>query len=53
MNIESLSTQKGLKYLDCYLHSRDKEATMIIVDESTTIKSPTAKRTKNLIKISK
>ena len=53
MNIESLSTQKGLKYLNCYLHSRDKESTMIIVDESTTIKSPTAKRTKNLIKISK
>ena len=53
MNIESLSTPKGLKFLNVFLHSRDKSKTMMIVDESTTIKTHTAKRTKNLIKITK
>jgi len=53
MNIESLSTPKGLKFLNVFLHSRDKSRTMMIVDESTTIKTHTAKRTKNLIKITK
>ena len=53
MNIESLSTPKGLKFLNVFLNSRDKSKTMMIVDESTTIKTHTAKRTKNLIKITK
>jgi SNF2 family DNA or RNA helicase len=53
MNIESLSTPKGMNYLSAFLSRKDLSRTMMIVDESTTIKTPTAKRTKNLIKITK
>ena len=46
MNVEALSTAKGVKYLEKLLmHSRS----MLAVDESTTIKSPKARRTKALI----
>jgi len=53
MNIESLSTPKGMGYLSSFLSRKDLSRTMMIVDESTTIKTHTAKRTKNLIKITK
>ena len=50
MNVEALSTVKGVKYLEkLLLHSR----AMLAVDESTTIKSPKARRTKALIKLGK
>ena len=53
MNIESLSSPKGVKFLEKYLSVQDKEKTMMIVDESTVIKTHNAKRTKNLIKLAK
>ena len=50
MNVEALSTVKGVKYLEkLLLHSR----AMLAIDESTTIKSPKARRTKALIKLGK
>ena len=48
MNVEALSTSKGKKYLEALLQ---KSASLLAVDESTTIKSPKAKRTKTLIKL--
>ena len=49
MNVEALSTQKGVKFLEkLLLHSK----ALLAVDESTTIKSPKARRTKALIKLS-
>ena len=53
MNIESLSSLKGVKFLEKYLSVQDKNKTMMIVDESTVIKTHNAKRTKNLLKLSK
>ena len=53
MNIESLSSPKGVKFLEKYLSVQDKKKTMMIVDESTVIKTHNAKRTKNLLKLSK
>ena len=53
MNIEAISSPKGVKFLEQYIKSQDKSMTMMIVDESTTIKTHNAKRTKNLIKIAK
>ena len=53
MNIESLSSSKGVKFLEKYLSVQDKKKTMMIVDESTVIKTHNAKRTKNLLKLSK
>jgi len=53
MNIESISSPKGVKFLEKYLNVQDKKKTMMIVDESTTIKTHNAKRTKNLIKLTK
>jgi len=50
MNIESLSTKKGLNYLEMVLKANKA---MLVIDESTTIKSPTAKRTKSLLKLAK
>jgi SNF2 family DNA or RNA helicase len=48
MNVEALSTTKGvefaLKFINCH-------NTMMAIDESTTIKNPGAKRTKNIIKL--
>jgi SNF2 family DNA or RNA helicase len=52
MNIESLSSPKGVKFLEKYLSVQDKKKTMMIIDESTTIKTHNAKRTKNLLKLS-
>jgi SNF2 family DNA or RNA helicase len=48
MNVEALSTSKGKKYLEALLQ---KSTSLLAVDESTTIKSPKAKRTKTLIKL--
>ena len=48
MNIEAFSTEKGLTYARTFL--RVTKAFMA-VDESTTIKTPTAKRTKSIIKV--
>ena len=53
MNIESLSSPKGVKFLEKYLSVQDKNKTMMIVDESTVIKTHNAKRTKNLLKLTK
>jgi len=49
INIEALSTQKGCAYLQKFLM---RSRSMLAIDESTTIKQPTAKRTKNIIKLS-
>ena len=49
MNVEAFSTTKGMKYAKKFV---DLGSTMVIVDESTTIKNPTAMRTKNIIKVS-
>jgi SNF2 family DNA or RNA helicase len=50
MNVEALSTKKGLdfaaKFMSCH-------KTMLAVDESTTIKNPTAKRTKSILQLGK
>ena len=53
MNIEAISSPKGVKFLEKYLSVQDKTKTMMIVDESTVIKTHNAKRTKNLIKLAK
>ena len=49
MNVEAFSTKKGLdfaiKFLSCH-------ETLIAIDESTSIKNPSAKRTKNILKLS-
>ncbi len=46
MNVEALSTQKGLSFAQKFLFSHK---TLMCIDESTTIKNPKAKRTKNII----
>ena len=50
MNVEAFSTKKGLdfaaKFLNCH-------STYMAIDESTTIKNPGAKRTKNIVSIGK
>jgi len=48
MNVEALSTDKGVKFATKFINSHKA---MMAIDESTTIKTPTAKRTKNIIKI--
>ena len=50
MNIEALSTPKGTRYLDKVL---DEGKCLLTVDESTSIKSPKARRTKAVIKLGK
>jgi len=50
MNVEAFSTSKGLDFAHSFLNIFNGRA-LIGVDESTTIKSPTAKRTKNILKI--
>ena len=50
MNVEAFSTQKGLDFAHSFLNIFLGRA-LIGIDESTTIKSPTAKRTKNILKI--
>jgi len=48
MNVEALSTQKGLNFAGKFLLSHK---TLMCIDESTTIKNPKAKRTKNIISL--
>ena len=50
MNVEALSTKRGVKKAAEFLLHRK---VLLAIDESTTIKSPKAARTKNLIKLSK
>ena len=46
MNVEALSTNKGVKFAEKFLRSH---RTLMALDESTTIKNPLAKRTKNVL----
>jgi len=48
MNIEAFSTKKGMKIAERFLLSH---SALMAIDESTTIKSPTASRTKNVLKL--
>ena len=48
MNVEAFSTEKGVKFATKFINSHK---TLMAIDESTTIKTPTARRTKNIIKI--
>ena len=50
MNVEALSTEKGVKFASKFLNSHK---ILMAIDESTTIKTPTAKRTKNIIGLGK
>jgi len=50
MNVEALSTQKGSDFAKKFMLSHK---TLMAIDESTTIKNPRAKRTKNIIEMSK
>jgi SNF2 family DNA or RNA helicase len=49
MNVESFSSAKGVKYAETFM--RCSGSTMMVVDESTTIKNPKAKRTKSLVRV--
>ena len=49
MNVEAFSTQKGVDFARKFLSCHN---TLMAIDESTTIKNPDAKRTKNICKIS-
>ena len=48
MNIEAFSTKKGMKIAEKFLLSH---SALMAIDESTTIKSPTASRTKSVLKL--
>ncbi len=50
-NVEAMSHKSGLKKVKELLGEADR--TMIIIDEATTIKNRTAKRTKNIIELGK
>jgi SNF2 family DNA or RNA helicase len=50
MNVEALSTEKGVKFARKFLVSH---RSLMAIDESTTIKTPSAKRTKNIISLGK
>jgi len=50
MNVEALSTDKGVKFASKFINSHK---VMLAIDESTTIKTPTARRTKNIIGLGK
>ena len=49
MNVEALSTSKGADFAHQFLYMGRP---LMAIDESTTIKNPSAKRTKNIIKLS-
>ena len=46
MNVESFSTSKGIEFASKFLNSHDA---LMAIDESTTIKNPDAKRTRNIV----
>ena len=48
MNVEALSTKKGVDFASRFINSHQ---TMMAIDESTTIKNPEAKRTKNIVSL--
>jgi SNF2 family DNA or RNA helicase len=48
MNVEAFSTKKGLQFAHRFLSCHDA---LMGVDESTTIKNPTAKRTKSILSL--
>ena len=48
MNIEAFSTEKGVSFARTFLRVTNS---FMAVDESTTIKTPNAKRTKNIVKV--
>jgi SNF2 family DNA or RNA helicase len=50
MNVEALSTSKGTEFAVRFLNSHK---TLMAIDESTTIKNSSAKRTKNILALSK
>ena len=50
MNVEALSTSKGVGFAYKFLAANRP---LLVVDESTTIKNPKAKRTKNILKLSR
>ena len=50
MNVEAFSTDKGVKFASKFLNSHK---VLMAIDESTTIKTPTAKRTKSIIGLGK
>jgi len=47
INVEALSTKKGLEICNKYLLNQPNN--IMVIDESTTIKNPKAKRTKNIL----
>ena len=50
MNVEAFSTKKGVDFAARFLNSHN---TYMAIDESTTIKNPGAKRTKNIVNLGK
>ena len=48
MNVEAFSTQKGAQFAQKFMLSHK---TLMVIDESTTIKNPKAKRTKNILQL--
>ena len=50
MNVEAFSTNKGVDFADKFLNTTIGRS-LIGIDESTTIKNPTAKRTKHILKL--
>jgi len=48
MNVEAFSTTKGVEFAEKFLSCHN---TLMAIDESTTIKTPAAKRTKNIVKL--
>ena len=49
MNVEAFSTTKGTDFASKFLNSHK---TLMVIDESTTIKTPKAKRTKSIVHLS-
>jgi len=50
MNVEAFSTKKGVEFASRFL---DSHSTLMAIDESTTIKNPSAKRTKAIVSLGK
>ena len=50
MNVEALSTKKGLDFAGKFMRCHE---TLLTIDESTTIKNPSAKRTKSILLLGK
>jgi len=50
MNVEAFSTKKGVDFAARFLNCHN---TYMVIDESTTIKNPGAKRTKNIVSLGK